>query len=287
MKWVKHMTASHDDEKLADLITRYGHAGYGVWWLVVEIVAARVESGDKAEVTYPVSKWSHLLSVRGSHVRQCLLKLEVTHLVTLEWNDTDITVRIPNVLKYRDEYSRKSGQTPDKLRSKNRTELEADKEQDKEPPKPPAPVGAEIPVRKVHKAIKEALAISPEEEMVQETAKRLCETHPGPNGCGQAEAAKQIRGILKKLPRPEWAQKLLSIEQNHAAWCLTEKWAGGYASGLANWLAPTVFRYDTKPTSNGNGHANPKVFVDDGLFEKLSSPDEPPLSPVAARYKQS
>ena len=111
------MTASHDDEKLADLIDRFGHAGYGLWWLVVEIVAARLDGGEP-EVTYPVSKWSHLLSVRGSHVSQTLLKLAVTHLVTVVRHNDDITVRIHNLLKYRDEYSRKSGHYPDGVRTK-------------------------------------------------------------------------------------------------------------------------------------------------------------------------
>ncbi len=286
------MTATTADEKVAAYLHDCGpakrHEGYGFFWLLLEVVASQIEPGSqKCSATYPLTTWSRLLYCHHHTVSKYLGKLGVTGMVTVNKHESSIEVIIPNLLKYRDEYHRKSGHSPESVPSKKQiqsTDIETETE---EPPKPPAPVGAEIPVRKVHKAIKEALAVSPEEEMVQETAKRLCETHPGPNGCGQAEAAKQIRGILKKLPRPEWAQKLLSIEQNHAAWCLTEKWVGGYASGLANWLAPTVFRYDTKPTSNGNGHANPKVFVDDGLFEKLSSPDEPPLSPVAARYKQS
>lgn len=123
------MTSSHDDEKLADLISRFGHAGYGVWWLVVEIVASVLETGKEPEVTYPVSKWSHLLSVRGSHVVSTLVKLEVTHLVTVVRHDDDITVRIPNLLKYRDEYSRKSGQGPESVRSKNRDRERTDTEQ--------------------------------------------------------------------------------------------------------------------------------------------------------------
>jgi len=124
MRWVKHMTASHNDEKLADLISRFGHAGYGVWWLVVEIVASVLESGKEPKVTYPVSKWSHLLSVRGSHVSQTLLKLELTHLVTVVRRADDITVTIPNLLKYRDEYNRKSGQTPECVRSKTTTDAD-------------------------------------------------------------------------------------------------------------------------------------------------------------------
>ena len=120
------MTASHDDEKLADLIARYGHAGYGTWWIVLEIVAARLESGGHPSVTYHVTKWSHLLSVRGSHVLSTLLKLDVTHLVTVVRDGDEITVTIPNLLKYRDEYSRKSGQRQDNVPPRTDTDTEAE-----------------------------------------------------------------------------------------------------------------------------------------------------------------
>lgn len=141
MRWVKHMTASHDDEKIAELISKFGHAGYGTWWLVVEIVAARLETGGDPSVTYSVNKWSHLLSLRGSHVFKTLMTLVVTHLVTLERTGDDIKVTIPNLLKYRDEYSRKSGHYPDNVRTKEQIQ-NTDTEADKEPPTPTAPIGA-------------------------------------------------------------------------------------------------------------------------------------------------
>ncbi len=127
MRWIKHMTASHDDEKVADLIQRYGHAGYGTWWLVVEIVAARLEADGNPQVTYSVTKWSHLLSLRGSHVVETLMRLVVTHLVTMVRLGDDITVTIPNLLKYRDEYSRKSGQAPDNSRTKKQIQIQKQK----------------------------------------------------------------------------------------------------------------------------------------------------------------
>lgn len=124
MRWVKHMTATRRDEKIADLISRYGMAGYGTWWAVVEVVAERVEKNSHPSVTYPVTTWSHLLSLRGSHVRQGIEKLVVTHLVTATWEGDDLTVTIPNLLKYRDEFSRKSGVTPDTVRSKRQKQIQ-------------------------------------------------------------------------------------------------------------------------------------------------------------------
>lgn len=118
------MTATRHDEKVARLISEHGHAGYGLWWMVLEIVAATIDGDSQPSVTYPVTTWSHLLSLRGSHVRQAMVKLELTHLVTVEWSGSDVTVTIPNLLKYRDEYSRKSGQAQDNVRSKKQIQIQ-------------------------------------------------------------------------------------------------------------------------------------------------------------------
>lgn len=134
MRWVKHLTSSRQDEKLARLIAAHGLAAYGLWWAVVEVVAERVERDSQPTVTYPVSVWSHRLSLRGSHIRSAMAKLVVSGLVTTEWNRSELTVTIPNLLKYRDEYSRKSGHAPDIVRTINTeadTDIEADTETDK------------------------------------------------------------------------------------------------------------------------------------------------------------
>jgi hypothetical protein len=56
--------------------------------------------------------------------------------VTVEWSGSDITVTIPNLLKYRDEWSRKSKVTPESLRSKEQihsTDTETNAETDPKP----------------------------------------------------------------------------------------------------------------------------------------------------------
>ena len=126
MKWFKHMTASADDEKLARLLDqKNGLALYGAFWRVQEIIAAQIPSGSQnSSVTYSVTRWSLLMSVRGSHVRHYLGQLAKNDLLTVNWNDSDITVTSRNLLKYRDEYARKSIHAPDKLPA--RTELDGD-----------------------------------------------------------------------------------------------------------------------------------------------------------------
>ena len=110
MRWFKHLTETRQDEKMARLIAEGGATAYGIWWMAREAVARQIQGGEeKCSVTYPVSKWATELSVRGSHVRQWLSKLAVTGLVTVEWKDSEATVTIPNLLKYRDEWQHRLG----------------------------------------------------------------------------------------------------------------------------------------------------------------------------------
>ena len=117
MRWVKHLTATRRDEKVARMISLHGYRSYGIWWAVIETVAENFD-GKNPSLTYPLTTWSHLLSLRGSHVMSTLLTLGVTGVLTVERHGGDITVTIPNLLKYRDEYSRKSGHSPEIVRPK-------------------------------------------------------------------------------------------------------------------------------------------------------------------------
>ena len=93
MKWLKHMTASWDDEKLASLVGRGGMEGlaqYGLYWRVNEIIASQMDGKNPScSVRYPVTRWSLLLSLRGSLVFSALSTLAATYLVTVAsagWN---------------------------------------------------------------------------------------------------------------------------------------------------------------------------------------------------------
>lgn len=120
------MTASWDDEKMAQLVDSGGLALYGLYWRVQEIIAGRMEGKDPScSVQYSVTRWSLLLSLRGSHVFSTLSRLAVTGLVTVERHGDDIAVTNRNLLKYRDEYSRKSGHDPENVPPRTDTEEEA------------------------------------------------------------------------------------------------------------------------------------------------------------------
>ena len=143
MKWFKHMTASWDDEKLASVVGKGGDSGlalYGAYWRIAEIVAAQMEGPHPScAVSYPVWRWSQLLFVRKSYLCSILLRLKKEALLVVEGDpnsDQSIIVKMPNLLKYRDEYSKKSGQNQDNVPSRTEGEAEAEKKPPLTPPKP-------------------------------------------------------------------------------------------------------------------------------------------------------
>ena len=143
------MTATTSDEKVAAYLDNCGpshrHEGYGFFWMLLEVVAAQLDGkGEKCSATYPLTTWSRLLYCHHHMVGKYLGKLGVTGMVTVTKHESSIEVKIPNLLKYRDEYARKSGHSPDSVRSKKQIQNTTDTDT----PKPPAPTGAEKHSRK-------------------------------------------------------------------------------------------------------------------------------------------
>ncbi len=138
MRWFKHMTRAHTDERLARFRERAGIGGYGLYWLLVEIIAGEMGPREtNASASYSVRNWTKLLDVRPSFFRKHISSCQGVGLISFETRDDLITISIPNILKYRDEYSEKSGVRRDKvgsnsgltpLRSESETERETERE---------------------------------------------------------------------------------------------------------------------------------------------------------------
>lgn len=119
MRWVKHMTATRDDEKVARLVSKMGHEGYGLWWMVLETVAQSIDKGsNKCSLKYPINKWAAALQLHPPNVTRKLAAIAAEGLLELRCDEAWVELTIPNLLKYRDEYSRKSRQSPDNVRTK-------------------------------------------------------------------------------------------------------------------------------------------------------------------------
>lgn len=154
MRWFKHMTNSIDDEKISKLVDECGLEGYGFFWRVLEMIAAQVDDDGKNYCSYSKRAWCNKLAINHQTWSKLIASCEQAGLFEVSYSEQEgskprarseqgaskkgaseeqegskkgasqhqiITVKSPNILKYRDEWSRKkaknSGVSPEKLRS--------------------------------------------------------------------------------------------------------------------------------------------------------------------------
>ena len=118
MRWFKHLSASNADEKLGCLIDEHGLEGYGLWWILLEQIATQMGGeGDKCLVTYPLRKWTRSCQVSTRKFQKFTKTLAELGLISVKKDQNLWTIECRNLLKYRDEYTRKkmqnSGHSPD------------------------------------------------------------------------------------------------------------------------------------------------------------------------------
>lgn len=228
------MTASANDEKLARLLDRKnGLALYGAFWRVQEIVAAQIPSGSlNCSVTYSVTRWSLLMSVRGSHVRHYLGQLYENGLLTVQWNDNEITVTSPNLLKYRDEYARKSGHPPDKLPARTELELELEGELENK---------------------KKALSRGK-----REVSKESLEIYSAyPRKVGKSAALSKIEHALKSLASETPARDAKWLLDRVKEFARSETGRGEYCPHPATWFHQGRYNDDPAEWNRKNGQKQP------------------------------
>lgn len=134
MRWFKHMSESWDDTRLSSVVDAYGLVGYGFWWRLLEVIAGRMDGNEPPEHTLSLKGWSSLFRIYPKTFRKILGIFEISGLVLVAESKSMITVKVPNMLKYRDEWAKKkarnSGVPPEKLWSRE-SESESDPEEEK------------------------------------------------------------------------------------------------------------------------------------------------------------
>ncbi len=121
MRWFKHLSKASEDEKLSEILDEFGPEGYGIYWLILERIAFLMEKGsDRTSARYSLKKWAKFCGKSPKVFRKFLgffSKLSLFNVEICEKNSDFIIIECRNLLKYRDEYSKKSGQPPDNDRT--------------------------------------------------------------------------------------------------------------------------------------------------------------------------
>jgi uncharacterized phage protein (TIGR02220 family) len=120
MRWFKHMTLTRSDERVAAYVSECGMEGYGFFWVVLETVALSMDKTGKCDVYYPLTYWVTQGQLHRTKIFRYLTALKSHGLLMVDFSGGMVLVKVPNLLKYRDEYTKRSGQTPDKLPTKYR-----------------------------------------------------------------------------------------------------------------------------------------------------------------------
>jgi hypothetical protein len=141
MKWFKHMSHANSDDKLVAIRVDFGMWGVGVYWTLVELVAAQMKPGSNVpEATFKVSelvslfgcKRSKLVSFLKAIGNQTGTKLKPTRNQTeTKWTLTGniLVINIPKLLEIKDNFSSNLQVTCKPLAS---IEKEVEKEKERE-----------------------------------------------------------------------------------------------------------------------------------------------------------
>ena len=125
IKWFKHESKARNDERISKLEDKASLEGYGFYFKMLELVAENMDSSDKCEMTYSISRWGRQTNISSKKVVFLLQCCHDVGLMIVQRVNDDITVKIPNLLKYRDNHTKN-------LQATSKQELEKELELDKE-----------------------------------------------------------------------------------------------------------------------------------------------------------
>lgn len=300
------MTASWDDEKLAALVGDGGDSGlalYGAYWRIAEIVAAQMDGPEPScAVSYPVTRWAQKLFVRKSYATSILLRLQKEKLLVIEGDpktDESVIVRMANLKKYRDEYSKKSGHAPDNVPPRTEGEAEGDKEaevkpslaplavppqsSEEVPPVPTKPKTQKAAVKVAKDRTKTALAETRHAEFKAALKAYWESKNPGIEMPWDGAEGKQLGMWLKSSPTVSIEQFTGWLRNRFRSDVIHTERPSRWILNVTNFANGPVDRYN-KPLTGGNSHASGKQHRSEEDLQRLRAITE---QAVAAASRNS
>lgn len=131
MKWFKHDTASHRSDALIRLRSEGGLEAYGFYWMLCELVAEKMDVSDRCNLENPIKFLANNFGISVKKFSKLLQTLKELSLIDFEIEEKNVTIKIEELLNIKDEYAKKSGQTPDKVRTNSRQTPSPKKEEER------------------------------------------------------------------------------------------------------------------------------------------------------------
>ncbi len=124
MRWFKHLASSHDDEKISDILDKFGAEGYGIWWLILEKISLEMDTTSRCSIRLSVKSWAKFCRISAKKFRVFKNFCEKIKLFSSFEEEEYITIKCENLLKYRDEWTLRRisemKKTPESLPSHSR-----------------------------------------------------------------------------------------------------------------------------------------------------------------------
>lgn len=148
MKWFKHLSTARNDERLSKLEDKCGLEGYGFYFKMLEIVSEVMDSTELHERTYSLSRWGRQANISTKkflYLAQCCSDVG---LMLVQCAPDVVTVKIPKLLKHRDNYTKNLQATykqevEEEVEREEKIEVEVEKKEKKTKSKPLAPAKAD------------------------------------------------------------------------------------------------------------------------------------------------
>ena len=104
------------------LVDEWGWEGYGLYFFILELIAERCDAeNNQTYLRLTAVSWRRHTGLTPKRWKNFLKLCQKIGIFSVKFEDDYITVDCPNILKYRDEWTKKkakkSKQTPEKLRS--------------------------------------------------------------------------------------------------------------------------------------------------------------------------
>ena len=138
MKYFRHMSDLSRDEDVSRYLDAAGKdrvTAYGFLMLLLEAIASRMDwrEGDLiCSATYSIRQWGRITYSHANRVTKYLGMCEVIGWVEVEFDGSSCTVTVPKMKEWRDEYSRKSGHTLDKVAQRKEKETKENERENKD-----------------------------------------------------------------------------------------------------------------------------------------------------------
>lgn len=109
MLWFKHVATARNDPAMRLLLAEFGFEGYGVYWMILEILSddLKWEEKEVASATMTAKQWCNSVKISPKKFQKILVFCSENFGFCVKNNKKLITIECAKLLKYRDEYSKK------------------------------------------------------------------------------------------------------------------------------------------------------------------------------------